>query len=281
MYILVKGCNGFGNMMSILSFAYYLAKNNNLTLVIDWEHPEWKLGFDSYFKLHNIKYLSYSDFEILIANNNLTIYPSLFNKDNIHLPLSKIIPSIDTSNMYGELFNPVIKILSTNDSKQINMYGIYVFSYNWLGYEHIKLLWSNLELQPKFKLEINNKIKDLGEYNAMHVRHTDNKNISCAWVTDYIKENIDKKIYIATDNEIILDICKKIHPNIINYTHFYEKGKPLHLQMNISDIDKDRINIDTITDMYILINAKEMKITPIKTHPYMTTYSLLALYLRP
>jgi hypothetical protein len=279
MYILVKGCNGFGNMMSVLSLTYYFAKKYRATLVIDWTHPEWRLGFDKYFKLNNIKYMCYEDFKKIIKNNNLSFYPEIFNKDNIQLPLCEILPTIDTNNVYGEIFNPVIKILNSNNNTTLNIFDIYVFSYNWLGYEYLKDLWSNLELQPTLKLEIENKINNLGEYNAMHVRHTDNKNMQSTWITDYIKENIDKKIYIATDNEMILDICKNLHPNIINFTHFYQKGKPLHLQ-EIDNSDKDNINIDTITDMYILINAKELKITPIKTIPYMTTYSLMALALR-
>ena len=59
----------------------------------------------------------------------------------------------------------------------------------------------------------------------------------------------------------------------------YEKGKPLHIQEK-TDEEKHQINIDTIRDMYILVNANELKITPIKTIPYMTTYSILAYTLR-
>jgi hypothetical protein len=278
MFILVKGCNGFGNMMSILSFTYYLAKKHNAILVIDWEHPEWKLGFENYFKINNITYLPYSEFKILIENNNFPIYPPIFNKNNLCKPLIETIPTIDSANLYGDIFNPIIKSLNV-DIILTPIHSVYVLSYNWLGYEHIKDLWLNLELQPTLKLEIDKKIKDLGEYNAMHIRHTDNKNSSCSWVTEYIKNNLDKKIYIATDNEKILVICKSLHPCIKNYTHYYEVGKPLHLQ-ELTDSDKNKINVDTITDMYILINAKELKITPYKTIPYMTTYSILALSLR-
>jgi hypothetical protein len=281
-YILLKGCNGFGNMMSVLSFAYVLAKKNNAILVIDWTHPEWKLGFDKYFKLNDVKYMQYDDFKTIIKNNNLSIYPQIFNRDNIQLPLWEAFPSIETNNMYEEIFKPVINILNSNKDTiydVYDVYDVYVYSYNWLGNANIKELWANLELQPTLKLEIENKITNLGEYNAMHIRHTDNKNVSCGWVTDYLKCNLDKKIYIATDNEIVLDICKKLHPNIINFTHFYEKGKPLHLQEMIES-DKNNSNIDVIVDMYILINAKEIRVTSVKTVPYMTTYSIMAMALR-
>ena len=62
MYLLIKGCNGFGNMMSVLSLAYEIVKNNkHLTLVIDWTHKEWILGFDRYFRLDHVKYMKYED----------------------------------------------------------------------------------------------------------------------------------------------------------------------------------------------------------------------------
>jgi hypothetical protein len=134
-------------------------------------------------------------------------------------------------------------------------------------------------LNENIKKYIDDKIISLGTYNAMHVRHTDNKNLSCTWITDYVKENLNKRIYIATDNELILNICKKIHSNIMNFTTFYERGIALHIQEKTEE-EKHQINIDTICDMHILINSNELKITPIKTIPYMTTYSMLALSLR-
>jgi hypothetical protein len=273
MYLLIKGCNGFGNMMSILSFIYNLVLNNpHLILVIDWTHKEWKLGFDRYFKLNKIKYMKYEDFKQLDLNSFI-IFPEEFNKENILKPLSEIFPNLDKDNLYSNLFNPVLNKIHNKK------YNVLVFSYNWVGYEHIKLLWNDIILEEILYEEIKEKIISLKKYNAIHIRHTDNKNKSSEWFINYLKQNLDKNIYVATDNEIILNIAKQIHPKIFNYTHFYEKSKPLHLQ-ELSEYDKDNINKDTITDMFILINSIELKITPIKTIPYMTTYSLMALSLK-
>jgi hypothetical protein len=52
----------------------------------------------------------------------------------------------------------------------------------------------------------------------------------------------------------------------------------LHTQ-NLSDDDKNKINEDTISDLMILARSSELKITPQKTIPWMSTYSLLAVML--
>jgi hypothetical protein len=285
MFLLVKGCNGFGNLISILSYAYSVAQREDMILVVDWTHKEWKLGFDKYFKLKGIKTMSYDDFKLMINESynksiNLKIYPEIFNnKDIILNSIHNTFPNIDKDNTYHNIFNPVLHIISSKEKLDNHNYDIYVLSYNWLSYDNVKTLWNNMKVNPDIKKYIDDKINSLGIYNAMHVRHTDNKNVSCTWVTDYVKENLNKKIYVATDNELILNICRGLHNNIVNFTHFYEKGQPLHIQEK-SDEQKHQINIDTICDMYILVNANELKITPIKTIPYMTTYSMLALTLR-
>jgi hypothetical protein len=275
MFLLIKGCNGFGNMISVLSLIYEIIKlNNKIILIIDWTHPEWELGFDNYFKLKNVNYMKYDDFKN-IDIDKYKIFPDVFNKNNIFKPLSISFPNIDKENKYNELFLPVL-----NKINKINKIEneILVFSYNWTGYAHIRNLWDNLILNENIEKNIRDKINSLGNYNAIHIRHTDNKNEKTHWFTDYIKKNKDKKIYIATDNEIILNICKKLSDNIYNFTNFYKKAEPLHIQ-KLSNEEKNTVNIDSITDMYILVNSSELLITPFKTQPYMTTYSLLALEL--
>jgi hypothetical protein len=277
MFLLVKGCNGFGNMISILNTAYQIAHQNNMTLVIDWTHPEWKLGFDNYFELNNVNYLSYDKFK-QIFNKDMKIIPEIFNKDNLFQPLCDSLPTIDKDNKYAELFDPVINNLIHNKNFTKSA-DIVVFAYNWLGYNNIKFFWNNLILKNELKIDIEDKIKRLETYIGIHVRHTDNKNISCNWAIDIVKDNKDKNIYFATDNEIVLNLCKAVHPKIFNFTTFYEKGQPLHTLNKINTI-KHQINIDTIRDINILASSTVLKITPIKTIPYMTTYSLLAMALK-
>ena len=76
MYILVKGINGFGNLMSVLSFYYKLAKLTNNTLVVDWNHAEWQFGIDNYFSFNRnlVKYMPYEKFKEEIKKKKELIY---------------------------------------------------------------------------------------------------------------------------------------------------------------------------------------------------------------
>jgi hypothetical protein len=270
--LLVKGINGFGNMISTLNFAYNLAINSNRILVIDWSHHEWKLGFDRYFSWldSNIcENMSYEKF-LMVDKSSLSVYPPIFSS-RLDLPLSEVIPNIDKGG--DEAYNKVF--FNSIQMAQFATYDIVVFSWNYTGYTKIKDMWKNIQ----FSQEIVNKVAQckslLGQYKSIHVRHTDIRNPNLDWVFNFIKKNLDKNIYVGTDNEIVLRLCRGKHPNIFNFTTFYELNKPLH---NIICDEKQRhkINIDTIVDLLLLSQSDWLEITPIKTIPFMSTYSLLA-----
>jgi hypothetical protein len=269
-YILVKGINGFGNMISVLNVAYHLAKSSKRTLVIDWTHPEWRLGFDEYFsfKDKNINYLELNKFYEKIANKNVEVYPKFF-KDNLKKNLIDLKPNIDRDNNYHDFFDNCIKYAEKKK------YDIIVFSYNWLAYNDIKSLWNNLELKTPYDVLIQDKIKSLGDYKAIHIRNTDIKNVNLYWVIEFLINNKNKTIYLATDDGELLNNLKSQFDNIKNFTTYYDDNKPLH-NCERSIEDKYKVNLDTLTDLYILVNSNELKISPIKTIPFMSTFSMLA-----
>lgn len=272
-YLLVKGINGFGNMISTLSYAFELALRSKRTLVIDWSHPEWRLGFDKYFSFKDkIKYEEYPKFLEKIKGKKLKVFPKEF-EGTLDKSLIELFPKIDSEiNAYSKLFG---EVESNILMKKIN---VIVFSYNYSGYNGLSNLFENLIIRESLNEQIKEKIKLLGLYKAIHIRHTDIKNESLKWVQDFIQNNPNENIYIATDNQILLDCYKKIHPKIFSFTNFYSNDKPLHTQQ-LSDDDKNKTNEDTICDMMILANSTELKVTPIKTIPWMSTYSLLAMNL--
>ena len=275
-YLLVKGVNGFGNMISTLSYAFDLQQKSKRTLVIDWSHPEWRLGFDKYFSFKDeIKYESFSDFLEKIKGKTIKVYPKEF-EGNLDKTLIQLFPQIDSEpNAYRRLFGD--SQLNVNLKK----IDVVVFSYNYCGYNGLENLFSNLIINEKLQQKINDRITFLNSYKAIHIRHTDIKNESLKWAQDFIENNKNENIYLATDNQSLLNIYKKIHPMIFSFTNYYSDGpncKPLHLQ-DLSDDDKNKTNEDTITDLMILARSSELKITPQKTIPWMSTYSLLAVML--
>ena len=272
-YLLVKGVNGFGNMLSTLSYAFELQQKSKRTLVIDWTHPEWRLGFDKYFSFKDeIKYMSYTDFLEKIKGKKLKVYPKEF-EGKLDKTLIQLFPKIDSEpNSYNKLFSGIE--LNINLKK----IDVVVFSYNYCGYNGLDKLFSNLIIKDELQQKINDRITFLNSYKALHIRHTDIKNESLKWAQDFIENNKNINIYLATDNQSLLNCYKKIHPKIFSFTNYYSDGKPLHIQ-DLSDDDKNKINEDTISDLMILARSSELKITPQKTIPWMSTYSLLAISL--
>jgi hypothetical protein len=272
-YLLVKGINGFGNMLSTLSFAFDLQQRSKRTLVIDWFHPEWRLGFDKYFEFKNeIKYIKYDEFLEKIKGKKLKCYPAQF-EGNLDKTLIDLFPKIDSEpNAYIKLFD---KVESNILMKKID---VIIFSYNYCGYNGLDKLFSNLIIKDPLNEQIIKKIEYLNSYKAIHIRHTDIKNESLKWADKFIEDNLNTNIYIATDNQSLINNYKNYHPKIFSFTNFYSNEKPLHTQQ-LSDDDKNKVNEDTIIDLMILANASELKITPQKTIPWMSTYSILAVML--
>jgi hypothetical protein len=273
LFLLVKGINGFGNMMSALSYAFELAQKTGRTLVIDWTHPEWRLGFDKYFSFKNeIKYMKYDEFLEKIKGKKLKCYPKQF-ENKLNKSLIELFPKIDSEpNAYQKLFGDIQLFINM---KKID---VTIFSYNYCGYNGMDTLFKNIIINDKLQQKIQDKINTLGIYKAIHIRHTDIHNESLKWVLDFLQSNLNENIYLATDNQSLLEIYKKIHPKIFSFTKFFDPKKPLHSQ-TLSDEDKNQINEDTISDLMILARSSELKITPQKTIPWMSTYSILAVML--
>jgi hypothetical protein len=273
LFLLVKGVNGFGNMISTLSYAFDLAQKSNRILVIDWTHPEWRLGFDRYFYFNDsVKYMDYQSFLEHIKQRKVKVYPQQFS-GKLDKSLIELFPTIDSEpNAYQKLFGSI--------QLQVNFKNVDVciFSYNYCGYDGIGRLFENMYINNELKDKIDVKIEFLNEYKSIHIRHQDIKNESLIWVQEFLKQNQNSNIYMATDNPRLLDIYKKWHPNIFNFTKFFDPTKPLHSQ-ELLDEEKNQVNENTIIDLMILARSKQLQITPKKTIPWMSTYSLLALTL--
>jgi hypothetical protein len=115
--------------------------------------------------------------------------------------------------------------------------------------------------QLKVKKQIINKVKDIqqlfdGEYNAIHVRRTDHilirkqRNVyqSDELFFNFIEENKDKPLYIATDNLETQKIFYDKFAPLIKYIKFIQKSGFRHTSLE-----------DSVIDLYLCIGAKKFK----------------------
>jgi hypothetical protein len=87
-------------------------------------------------------------------------------------------------------------------------------------------------------------------YLSIHVRHTDHKSNfeQLYYENKTLIDNYDT-IFLATDNETVLQFFKSKHINIINFTTFGILNMPLHDTNN--NINNDNLFIDTICDIFL------------------------------
>ncbi len=241
-FLLVKGLNGFGNMISCLNICFHLANKFDRILVIDWENCIWHDTFDNYFKLINVKYMSFNEF-INIHKNNKNIYPPVF-KNSLTLPFDVVIKK----HGFKKMIEPIKYLNSNIDIVIISL------NYHKIAFQHFNDFWKNITPTDNLLSLINSKINELGTYKAIHIRNSDQLQLNNKWIIDFLTHNQNFKIYVATDDIQMLDFCKQYHNNIYNFTNFFSstQNKPLHyLECN----DYYKKNCDAIIDLYILANS--------------------------
>jgi len=264
-YILVKGINGFGNMISSLNFCYHLAINTNRKLVIDWKNSIWNDEFDNYFIFNSNIYVPFTDF-ITQQKSNTSVYPSYF-----------------INNLTKEIDNAIfvdIKTLTQPLSYIKSNISIIVlaFNYHCIGFQSFNLFWNNISIIPSINSIIQSKLLELGSYKAIHIRNSDQLQLDTSWIISFLLSNKSYNIYVATDDINMVSLCKQHHDNIFSYTTFYKSDKPMHYAY-CSDIYKK--NCDVIVDLYLLANSIDFvyaeKIVYTKTKKiHSSSYSILA-----
>lgn len=147
---------------------------------------------------------------------------------------------------------------NNDNSFEINYEG-----YNW--YENYNpyqmFIYENLKLKPNLEKRIKKKISKIGKYIAIHVRRTDHtatfinkekvkdKLTTDKEFIDFINQNKNYKIYLATDNKDTQDFYINKFKKIIFYNKKIIKTSNLR-QTSLKD---------SIIDMYMCINAEKFK----------------------
>lgn len=138
-----------------------------------------------------------------------------------------------------------IDYVGYNWNEKFNPYKIYIFQ--------------DLQLKPNLEKIIKNKMKKMKKYIAIHVRRTDhtnnyNEDIKQLLTTDkefidFINQNKNYKVYLATDNKDTQDFYINKFKNKIVYNKKIVKT---------SDLRQTSLK-DSIIDMYMCINAEKFK----------------------
>jgi hypothetical protein len=113
-----------------------------------------------------------------------------------------------------------------------------------------------LSITPEV-LDVYEKRKEkIGDsYSAVHIRHTD-------YNTNYrehvlkLKDEIEGKVYVATDNRDVLAYCKEVlgSERVYNFSTFpVEAGQALH---GNSSLDPWQCNLDALVDLLLLASAR-------------------------
>ncbi|MDR1910857.1 MAG: hypothetical protein LBQ52_00715 [Helicobacteraceae bacterium] len=112
---------------------------------------------------------------------------------------------------------------------------------------------------PIVRSHIKNAIEKLGDYDAIHIRHSD-------YQTDYktffnqINVRADRKIVLCTDSFEVQQYAKSFFGDrAVCVSEIPDTdGKPLH---HNSDLDRYQTNLTALTDLFVLACAKKLYIT--------------------
>jgi hypothetical protein len=234
-YIAYLGSGGLTHMFGGIAFSIRKAIKLNRQLIIKTENnPLFNRKFSKYF---------YINLPIKIIENNNEVQ-NLSEEENNYLNSGPIYKAINT------YFVKNINISSVDDNSQDK---IIYFTKSCGIIDEMKYI--------KCHQNIIDELSKLDSYDnilGVHYRNTDIK-------TDYedifyrIKFIINKCdvrfIYLATDNyEAIEKFKKNISVEIVNFTTppILPEGKGIHR----SSFDKDTLILNTLTDMYNLINCE-------------------------
>ena len=193
-------------------------------------------------------------------NNRLRVlfsyykYAQLLNKKLIMIWES----NYNCPGYFYDYFKPLknVEFYKNNNNFKID----YVSSkWNEIFHPYKMYIYKDLHLKPNLEKIIKNKKDKIGNYIAIHVRRTDhtnnfNEDIKQKLTTDkefidFINQNKNYKIYLATDNKDTQDFYINKFKNKIVYNKKIIKT---------SDFRQTSLK-DAIIDMYMCINANKFK----------------------
>lgn len=259
-YLIVKGWLGFGDRLESLKMAVKYALTYNLQIYVDWRDPMWSHGtedFYTYFKLVNMPVLNSLDdipedatyypaywkgnldkhisFDFLRTytgeNLNLNIIDKPFDADVIVYSSMGNRLLYPDSTFFGDVFRVVDPRILTAYKQHCQQYPV---STSW----------------------------------GVHIRGTDRiadrkRLISIQSIISYITTmgGMNKSnIVVVSDDKENADIMKRYYPTSYLVSKFnVESRKGIHnLNQNELSISKDQLNVEMLTDFFILAKCERI-----------------------
>jgi hypothetical protein len=265
-YLVVKGWLGFGDRLESLKMAVKYAIDNNLQIYVDWtdryiRHKDE--SFYTYFNLINMPTLN----SLKDIPTDATYYPSYWNKDNIHQPMTEKL--FNTS----KEFNLDLGMLNEK-----NKFNGDVIVYSCIGRRdiyHDSTFFANVfrVIDPKIIEEVSDRQKkyNLSKCIGVHIRGTDRISKKGREIPmQYLSLNVfiygrnRNQIVVSDDNESI-KFWKKLNPNSTVLSSLSlensHKGALHEISSEKLEVSKNDLNIDMLIDFFTLCSCEQVLTT--------------------
>jgi hypothetical protein len=282
-FVLCRPQNGLNDMLSTIEKCCRYGEQFQRKVIIDTNYSysnTWHADFDMYFtSLDENLILSPKQLEIDL--NSLRVFPYfLTDRVNSYVMDKKILHYANGDWQIGSLYeNSVVytskygkmvyradscfkKIITYDFSKPYNE-QLLVHHHGWRDDTLSLSALKRLRLTPFMQEELKKRFMMIdGPYSAIHVRHTD-------YLSDYtsilkiLEQNPPTKLFIATDNSIVLDVFIRTlkHTQIFSFARELSRtGKPIHVGKDSMNFQK---NVDAILDLLMLASAEVLWLTKI------------------
>lgn len=297
-YVFLKGGQGFADRLQVLILIISYSKKTNRILVVDWYDKIWAgntdYDFYYYFTLSsNINWITYDEFKAIYLKNKstLSLIPNIWIKTNnlfkknTNFDMSVFKENINEYKSFvqdGEIYEII------DNKRQDFEEDIVVITSN-IRRKYKFIQFKNLFLKNTIKnkiasFEIVNKIKNI-DYICVHLRGTDrrvskkhnNNSNNYREYTENIKNKLINRTYkdiknlvIISDSIVLIEEFEKLleddytlyySENILN--KFYRNSKTGMHKLNENllktmSLTKNDVNLYTLLDFCILLNAKEI-----------------------
>jgi hypothetical protein len=247
--LLCRPHGGLNDILCQIEKCLKYALEHDRELYIDGSHSGFLDSFENYFlapegvHLKGIDFLS-PPFDVYphCLSDDITTFKHKYDiavRNFIHIPTNTLL-SFDFDKSYVEQI--LVHTACGGGTNSINVF-------------------EKFTLKENIRQHISKIIENLGEYDAIHVRHSDYK-------TDYekffkeINDKLGDKIILCTDSYECQLYAKSLWKEKLQIvTNIPDtQGKILHYNRNL---DRFQTNLDTLTDLFVLTCGKNLYTTNI------------------